>query len=209
MEKPVVSNADNSVDPLRIPSISDRLRNRTPRNNASNNDDSDDDKPLHLMVNESPKSRPSRHSARYSDENVIPSSSNPPTSSTRSARNQKRLCYNEDTDEDEIPQPKRQATQGRYVWSRNILNFFSIYCMSFFKLIFFFNFGPNHSTTWNSSGTGNPRRDPNSSNHLEEEDSSNEDFDDDDDENGEEQISISSRGRVRKISSKVRGYFRE
>lgn len=115
LEKPVVSNADNSVDPLRIPSISDRLRNRTPRNNASNNDDSDDDKPLHLMVNESPKSRPSRHSARYSDENVMPSSSNPPTSSTRSARNQKRLCYNEDTDEDEIPQPKRQATQGRYV----------------------------------------------------------------------------------------------
>lgn len=105
-------------------------------------------------------------------------------------------------------QSDKQRKAGMF--SQEILSMFfflSIYCMPFFKF-FFFNFGPNYSTTWNSSGTGNPRRDPNSSNYLEE-DTSNDEFDDDDDENGEEQISISSRGRVRKISSKVRGYFRE
>lgn len=61
------------------------------------------------------------------------------------------------------------------------------------------------STTWNSSGSGNPRR----SQYFEGE-SSNSDFDDDDDDDdAEKSISISSRGRVRKMSSKVRGYFRE
>lgn len=67
------------------------------------------------------------------------------------------------------------------------------------------------STTWNSSGSGNPtpRREVNKSQYFEG-DSSNSDFDENDDEaEEEEQISISSRGRVRKISSKVRGYFRE
>lgn len=65
----------------------------------------------------------------------------------------------------------------------------------------------NHSTTWNSLGSGNPRREVNRSNYFVH-DSSNDEFDEEDD-NGEEQISISSRGRVRKISSKVRGFFRE
>lgn len=71
-------------------------------------------------------------------------------------------------------------------------------------------FSDNYSTTWNSSGTGNPRREVNKSQYFEGDDSSNDDYDEnDDDEEAEEQISISSRGRVRKISSKVRGYFRE
>lgn len=116
-EKSVVTNADSAVDPLRLPEpISDRLRNRTPRNNLANIDndsDPDDDKPLHLMVSESPvRGRPSRNSSRLSDEAVTPSSSNLATFSVRSARIQKRPYYNEDTDEEEAQQPKRLATQN-------------------------------------------------------------------------------------------------
>ncbi|XP_031621174.1 bromodomain and WD repeat-containing protein 3 isoform X2 [Contarinia nasturtii] len=177
-DKSHVSNTETPVDPLRIPeSISGRLRNRTPKSNtnADNESDPDDDKPLHLMVTESPtRSRPSRHLTRYSDEHI---SQTPPTgassatasSSTRSCRSQKRPHYNEESEEDDNHRTKRQATQGR--------------------------------TTWNSSGTGNPRREVNKTYYGDE--TSNSDFDDEDEE-AEEQISISSRGRVRKISSKIR-----
>lgn len=123
--KSPVTNADNPVDPLRIPeSISDRLRNRTPRSNTNvendNDSDPDDDKPLHLMVNESPtRSRSSRHTTRYSDEHVsqIPTGiSNAAASSTRSIRMQKRPYYNEDSEEEDNHRSKRQASsQGRYV----------------------------------------------------------------------------------------------
>lgn len=66
-----------------------------------------------------------------------------------------------------------------------------------------------NSTTWNSSGTGNPlRREVQQRSQYFEGDSDSFEEDDDDDE-AEQSISISSRGRVRKISSKVRGYFRE
>lgn len=51
----------------------------------------------------------------------------------------------------------------------------------------------------------NPRREVHRSQYFDE---SSESFDEDDDDD-EQQISVSSRGRVRKISSKVRGYFRE
>ncbi|XP_055320942.1 bromodomain and WD repeat-containing protein 3 isoform X2 [Sitodiplosis mosellana] len=183
LDKSVASNADCPVDPLRIPeSISGRLRNRTPRSNAhvdnENDSDPDDDKPLHLMVTESPtRGRSSRHPTRYSDEHVSQSpagSSSVPTSSTRSGRTQKRPYYNEESDEEESHRSKRQTTQGR--------------------------------TTWNSSGSGNPttRREVNKGQYFEG-DSSNSDFDEnDDEEEAEEQISISSRGRVRKISSKMK-----
>lgn len=54
------------------------------------------------------------------------------------------------------------------------------------------------SNTWNSSGSGSSRRDGTRSQYFED---SNSDSD-------EIQLpSVSSRGRVRKISSKVRGYF--
>ena len=124
LDRSVVSNTDSPVDPLRIPeNISGRLRNRTPRSNVhvdnENDSDPDDDKPLHLMVTESPtRSRPSRHTARYSDEhasNSTAGSSSIPTSSTRSGRNQKRPYYNEESDEEDSHRSKRQTTQGRYV----------------------------------------------------------------------------------------------
>lgn len=116
------SIAESSVDPLRVPeNISGRLRNRTPKRsvNIENDSDPDDDKPLHLMVSESPtRGRPSRQSTRYSDEHVSQSqagSSSTVASSTRRGRVQKRPHYNEDTDEEDSYPSKRQATQGRYV----------------------------------------------------------------------------------------------
>lgn len=63
------------------------------------------------------------------------------------------------------------------------------------------------STTWNSSGTGNPRREVTRSQYQE--DDTSDSFVEEEDEDGEQSVSISSRGRIRKISSKVRGYFRE
>lgn len=75
--------------------------------------DPEDDKPLQLMVNESPlRNRPSRHATRYSDEHVGPSNS--ATSSTRSSRTQKRPHYNEmdsDEDDDLNHRTKRRVTQ--------------------------------------------------------------------------------------------------
>lgn len=125
LDRSVVSNTtDSPVDPLRIPeNIAGRLRNRMPRSNVhvdnENDSDPDDDKPLHLMVTESPtRGRPSRHTARYSDEHVSNSpagSSSVPTSSTRSGRNQKRPYYNEESDDEDSHRAKRQTTQGRYV----------------------------------------------------------------------------------------------
>lgn len=56
--------------------------------------------------------------------------------------------------------------------------------------------------TWNSSGSGLTRKAP-----YFESDSSNSDYGDENDENDQQEISVSSRGRIRKISSKVRGYF--
>lgn len=119
------NNTDTPVDPLRIPeSMSGRtLRTRTPKSNPhadENDSDPDDDKPLHLMVNETPplRGRPSRQPTQFSDEHVSPTpaaSSNTPTSSTRSCRTQKRPHYNEDTDEEDGHRNKRQTTQGRYV----------------------------------------------------------------------------------------------
>lgn len=122
------------VDPLRVPeSISGRLRTRTPKSNpnADNDSDPDDDKPLHLMVTESPtRSRPSRQSTRYSDEHVSQSqagSSSAATSSTRSSRMQKRPHYNEDSDEEDNHLSKRQATQGRYVYFIRCFSIFIVF----------------------------------------------------------------------------------
>lgn len=56
------------------------------------------------------------------------------------------------------------------------------------------------SNTWNSSGSGSSRREGTRSQYFEESNS----------ESDEIQLpSVSSRGRVRKISSKVRGFFCE
>lgn len=121
-EKP--GNSENPVDPLRIPETTSgrSLRTRTPRNHAPNIDndsDPDDDKPLQLMVTQSPtRNRSSRQ--RYSDEHISQTptgSSYAATSSTRSARTHKRPYYAEaeDTDEEESHRSKRSATQGRYV----------------------------------------------------------------------------------------------
>lgn len=129
-DKPVVSNAETPIDPLRIPETTTgrSLRTRTPRTNTSNVDndsDPDDDKPLHLMVTESPtRNRPSRQTTRYSDEHVTQTptgSSNAAISSTRSARIQKRPYYNEDSDEEEQNghRSKRPASHGRYVIESN------------------------------------------------------------------------------------------
>lgn len=122
-DKSHTSNAESPIDPLRITEgISGRLRNRTPRSNtqAENESDPDDDKPLHLMVTESPtRTRTSRQSTRYSEEHVshtTPTSASNASSSTRSCRSQKRPHYNEDSEEEESHRTKRQATQGRYVF---------------------------------------------------------------------------------------------
>lgn len=123
LEKSHVNNAENHADPLRIPeNISGRLRNRTPRNITSVDDESDpdDDKPLRLMVTESPiRSRSSRQSTRYSDEHVMTQTPptgplNAATSSTRSGRMRKRPHYNEDSDEEDSNPSKRQTTLSRY-----------------------------------------------------------------------------------------------
>lgn len=116
-----IDKSENTVDPLRIQpeSISGRLRNRTPRSNATveNESDTEDDKPLQnlITVHESPRSRPIRVSSRYSDDHVTQSQTASATSSTRSGRTHKRPHYNEDTDEEDNHRTKRQATQGRYV----------------------------------------------------------------------------------------------
>lgn len=89
-------------------------------------------------------------------------------------------------------------------------------CMCFFnkKLCVFFEINSIFaslfslsSTTWNSSGSGNARKEPNRSQYF---DGSSDSFDDEDDQDDNEQaISVSSRGRPRKLSSKVRRYFRD
>lgn len=99
-----------------------RLRNRTPKNMRIQDElsDPDDDKPLHLMVSESPqRGRPARNASRYSDEHVSAGPSNSATySATRSSRTQKRPHYIEnDTDEEEeeediVQQTKRRNTQS-------------------------------------------------------------------------------------------------
>lgn len=123
VDKPV-NTVESSIDPLRIPegnTYGRNLRTRTIRANTSNADnesDPDDDKPLHLMVTESPtKARPSRQQSRLSDEHASQAnaagSSSAANSSIRSVRNQKRPHYNEiDSDEEDGHRSKRQA-QGR------------------------------------------------------------------------------------------------
>lgn len=121
LDRSVASNTESPIDPLRIPeSISGRLRNRTPKSSQhidnDNDSDPDDDKPLHLMVTESPtRGRPSRHTTRYSDEHVSQSQAGSSSSTTRTSRTQKRPYYNEESDEEDSHRSKRQSTQGRYV----------------------------------------------------------------------------------------------
>lgn len=63
-----------------------------------------------------------------------------------------------------------------------------------------------NSNTWNSLGSGSTRKEGNRSQYFE---GSSDSFDDEDDDENEQAISVSSRGRHRKISSRVRRYFLE
>lgn len=87
------------------------------------------------------------------------------------------------------------------------------YCRSFLKdkkskRNDFFHF-LSHSTTWNSLGSGNPRKDVTRTQYFGSSSDSLDDEDDDNDNDNEQAISVSSRGRQRKISSKVRRFLRD
>lgn len=85
-------------------------------------------------------------------------------------------------------------------------NSFVFFPSLFLSLSLSFSLRLLSSTTWNSLGSGNPRKDGNRSQYFE---GSSDSFDDDEDDDAEQAISVSSRGRHRRISSKVRRYFCE
>lgn len=89
--------------------------------NVDNGSDQDDEEPL--MVTEAPaRNRPSRQTARYSDEHVNQTktgSSNTAKSSTRSTRTQKRSHCTEDPDEEDSYRAKLPTSHARYVFKSN------------------------------------------------------------------------------------------
>lgn len=207
---------DNSssvaVDPLRLPTespyVSGRLRHRNNRPASSFTSttavpdpdpddeatDPEDNKPLHLMVTESPQRN--RHSMR----NVANSSSTATLSSLRGSRSLKRPYYNEDSDES-IRSSTNHRVNGRVGHSANGNQHKRRLLAEDDDDDDDHSYTPNRRTGAALNGRSVTRARHNYDELT--------NSDDDGDTEEECQISVSSRGRVRRISSKVRGYFRD
>lgn len=227
------------VDPLRLPeSMSARLRHRPqPSNSISNRSnhlssvsdeditDPEDNKPLHLMVTESHpiRAKPSKIMSRNRRRNLsddeaniaLPGPSNSLGVSSRSIRAQKRPYYNEESDESISTNQRpnnylKSANKNAHPAKRRLLpplenedddededdddnDNDQLYI-------------PTSRSHTNLNTTSNGRH---SSHYNMRHQYVDENTNSDDGADDQQQISVSSRGRVRKISSKVRGYFRE
>lgn len=213
------SNSTNvPIDPLRLStenSYGSRLRHRNTPNRPTasgfaadqddDNSDPEDNKPLQMIANESPN-----RTVRSSTRNSTPATSLAPTSA-RNARTQKRPYYNEDSDESVNTNQTSSTTRNTYHPSKR-------------RLVEEdeaddddHSYTPNrrgNSTATAASTTSiattshtNGRNATRQRHNYGELSNSEDDLDSEDAEQC--QISVSSRGRVRRISSKVRGYFRE
>lgn len=214
---------DNSssvvVDPLRIPTdnayVSGRLRHRNnrpassftintsvPEQDPDEESDPEDNKPLHLMVTESPQRN--RHSMRNIQDNSTSSS----LSTSRGSRTLKRPYYNEDSDESIRSSSTHNRVNGRTGQTSNGHP-------SKRRMVIQeddeddddHSYTPNRrsaTTATTAAAAATNGRSTRTRHNYDEMTNS-----DDGDSEEEHQISVSSRGRIRRISSKVRGYFRD
>lgn len=217
------------VDPLRLPdNISGRLRQRATtasgfsnssshRNAANTNDvsddeqsDPDDDKPLHLMVGNA-STAGSSMVMRGRPPRITPVSV-PTSSRVIPSRSQKRPYYNEESDESistnsqrRVSYATRTPNTGNHQSSKRRLveediddeNDSPYYPAGGGTTATNGRLTRRLYTSGGGSGTNNLNLNSNS------------DENDDDDDDDDQVVSVSSRGRVRKISSKVKNYFRE
>lgn len=156
---------------------------------SDNSSDPDDDKPLRQRESGSRGDplamRRSRPYPVRIDDTAGPSTS-------RSARTLKRPYYNEDSDEDAQGATKRPQKRAAHL--STIASALSV---------------DQILRTTRQSYPADLFSDEDVVNHNDDSDVSDEDLSEEDDDGGEPSISVSSRGRVRKITAKARGIFRE
>lgn len=155
---------------------------------SDNSSDTDDDKPLRQRETSTRSSDPlairrSRHFPVGLDDAAGPSTS-------RSSRTLKRPYYNEDSDEDGQGSTKRPQKRAAHQAASATVSI-----------------GSQMIRTTRQSYPADTFSDE-EQNHNDDRDVSEEDLSDED-EDGEPSISVSSRGRVRKLTAKARGIFRE
>lgn len=202
------------VDPLRLPdNISGRLRHRPAHNTVRQDSDGEasdpdsDNTPLHLMVSSAGQQSSTVGMRGRPRLSALVVHNNSSAASARSARSQKRPYYNEDSDDDSTnlrqsnyqqKTPNSSLSGNPHASKRRMLTNRTIDYNEEED-------DDDDDESYQPNGRSQPTNGGRSRKLHEEPESD----DEDDDEDGEQTVSVSSRGRVRKISAKVRGYFRE
>lgn len=219
-------NAISSSTSSRSNHVAEESEDEQDEEEAEGSSDPDDDKPLGRLMTATTESQPATRRrptrggrSHYSDDEADAG----PSNASRSTRTQKRpLNYNEDSDDESVTNNRRRNTTATNasatpaakrrraavrdnddedepepadddVGDRS------------------YNPGSRAAST-NSAATSNGGRHLHTNNHYNMRNHSVDDHSNSEDENGENsepQISVSSRGRVRKISNRVKGFFRE
>lgn len=164
---------------------------------TADSSDPDDDKPLGHLVASQESQRPLRARTTRSQELV--------DTSARGSRGQKRPYYNEDSDDESINGLNRRPAVSSQSDKRR-------------RTIAYHSYSddnadenePLHASQTRRSRANNGTSHKNGrANHHHDDDENEDDTDDDDDDDDQPQVSISSRGRVRKISNRAKNYFRD